>query len=64
MRQRLTIAKPLASSVTQAVPAKTTKAAARSPRRTKKLSTACLALYFSSRVVGSHSSCLAVFITE
>ena len=35
-----------------------------SPSRTKKLSTACLALYFSSRDVGSHSSCLAVFMIE
>jgi hypothetical protein len=35
-----------------------------SPVRTKNVSIACLALYFSSRLVGSQSICFAVFITE
>ena len=60
----LSVAKPRASKASQLVPMKTTTAAARSPIRTKKLSTACFALYFSSRDVGSHSNCLAVFMTE
>ena len=39
-------------------------AASMSPARTKNVSIACLALYFSSRLVGSQIICFAVFITE
>jgi len=35
-----------------------------SPLRTKNVSMACLALYFSSRLVGSQSICLPVLLTE
>ena len=45
-------------------PRKTTPAASMSPERTKNVSIACFALYFSSGLVGSQSICLAVFITE
>ena len=47
-----------------AVPTNTVTAWSRSPTRTKKVSVACLALYFSSRVVGSQSIALAVFMIE
>ena len=46
------------------VPAYTTPAASTSPARTKNVSMACLALYFSSRAVGSQSICLPVFMSE
>jgi hypothetical protein len=47
-----------------AVPANTAAAERTSPLRTKNVSIACLALYFSSRDVGSHNSCRAVFMIE
>ena len=64
IRTRFATAKPLAPSPSQVVPANTSTAASRSPVRTKNVSMACLALYFSSRLVGSHTSCRAVFMTE
>ena len=45
-------------------PAKTMPACSTSPARTKNESTACLALYFASRLVGSHSACLVVLPSE
>src|SRR5262245_24667839 len=45
-------------------PRKTSPAARTSPARMKKASTACLALYLASRLVGSHSACCAVLPSE
>ena len=58
----LSVAKPRASKASQLVPRDRRSQVAYPV--TKKLSTACFALYFSSRDVGSHSNCLAVFMTE
>jgi hypothetical protein len=45
-------------------PTKTIPACSTSPARMKNESTACFALYFASRLVGSHNACFAVFPSE
>jgi len=57
-------ATPMGPRASQAVKAKTRPAETRSPSLTKKPSMACLAWYFSLRLVGSQSICLPVFMTE
>ena len=45
-------------------PTRTTSAERTSPARQKNESTACLALYLASRLVGSQSACLTVLLSE
>ena len=63
-RPRLTRAKWLVCMTIQLVPAYTSAALSRSPARTNTVSIACLALYFSSRVVGKKSTPRTVLLSE
>ena len=60
----VTSAKRATVSLKTAVPRNTMAADSRSPLRTKNVSMACFALYFSSLDVGSQSSWRAVFMIE
>jgi hypothetical protein len=57
-------AKLRAPAAKKVVPRNTATPESRSPLRTTKVSAACLALYFSSRLVGSHSIWRPVFMIE
>ena len=61
---RFTLAKPVVPSPSMVTPTKTSAADSTSPARQKNESMACLALYFSSRLVGRKSTLRTVFWIE